>query len=161
MSPDLDPQTLLKQAESHASRSVRIARSSLGKPEIIASRRVFWRRISNSMAVLAPIMLILVIAGSMIQTHSALVETRWEITAAAMLLAGVLIAIADSCGFYLKPVDTSQTVREELLQLENRSAGARAWHEFVRQEGRPLYQFDIEIMWALATEDRPDEQNAH
>lgn len=156
-----NPEILLKNAEAQAGRSVRIARQCLGKPALLDAQRVLWRRLSNSMAALAPVMLVLVIAGSLVQTNSALIETIWEITAAAILLAGVLIAFADSRSFYLKPIDNSSATREELLQLENRSAQARAWHDIVRAEGRALHQFDLEIMWALAALDHPPGEAKH
>lgn len=154
-----NPETLLSNAEAHASRSVRIARSCLGNPSVLESKIGFWKRLSSTAATLAPIMLLLVIAGSLFQTNSSLVETLWEVTAAATLLAGLVIAFSDSRHFYLKPVEQTAAIREELLQLENKSSQARAWHTFLREEGRRLHQFDLEIMWALATLDNPSTDN--
>ncbi|MDO6388024.1 hypothetical protein [Uliginosibacterium sp. 31-12] len=151
-------QQLLDLAAPHAARSVRLARQYLGKAASIDTQALRWRRISTTLAAIAPILLLAVIAGSLIQTNSALVETLWEFTAGAMLLAGVGIAIADSRGFFLRSINAdTPLLLEEVHQVEEASELARAWHAVVTQEQRPLRQFDLEIMWALSAHERGDQ----
>lgn len=155
MSSALTPQELLDRASAKASRSVRLARKCIGKPQFITRQATFCRRLSMSMAALAPVLLVLVIIGSLVQTNSSLIETLWEITAGAILLAGLLIATADSRNFFLKVIDQKSPVQQaEARKLSEESALAKAWLDFVGTEARALHQFDLEIMWALHEQER-------
>lgn len=149
------PEQLLELAEPHATRSVRIARQVTKYPASLETMRQRWRQLSFGLAAATPVLLLGVIGGSLIQTNSALVETLWEITAAGILLCGILIAIADSCSFYLKPLNrqTTPVEIEELEQLLERSNDAKAWHTHLSTSGRTPHQFDLEIMWALAKQE--------
>ncbi len=160
------PEQLLDLAEPGAASSVRIARKAIGEPARIETQRQRWRRLSTTLTASAPILLGIIIGGSLIQTGSPLIETVWIITAAGILLAGIAIAVAYSRSYYLNPLDATNTPTQdqEVQQLIKRSAYAKAWHEFITREARGVHQFDLEIMWALATQElgKPaDEEDTH
>lgn len=148
---NLTPEQLLALAEPVATKSVRFARMAVSSPSAIVEQQRRWRRVSASFAAAAPALLVFVIAGSLMHTNSALVETVWEITAAAILLSGIVIAVADSQGYYLTTLSAEQTPAQwlELTELAERSPQAAAWRDQATKTGRTLHQFDLEIMWAV------------
>ena len=159
----MQPEELLDRAASRAGTAVSYARKTLGKPEHIATLRQRWRKLSGVLMICAPVMLAGVIAGSVIQTNSRLIETLWEATAAAMLLGGIALAFADSRSFYLKDLQATQanTQLEELAQLALRSQLAAAWQAVIVKEGRTPHQFDLDIMWALVASETPEADAMH
>lgn len=145
--PDL-AETLLARAAARAPRAARMARRALADPAWTDRRQRRLRLVSGWLAWLTPGLLLLVIIGSLAQNNSALVETLWEITALAVLLAGIAIAIADSGHYYVKPLSADGL--NEWQEVAATSAQAASWQGIVSAQARPPCQFDLEIAWALA-----------
>lgn len=155
--PDL-ADALLTRAATRAPRAARMARRALADAAWASRRLRRLQLISGWLAWLTPGLLLLVIIGSLTQNNSSLVETLWEITALAVLLAGLAIAIADSGHYYVKPLAADGL--SEYRETTSASTQAASWQAVVEGQGRAPCQFDLEIAWALAADDQAPHDEA-